>query len=348
MDDAAVPAANEAGGEGSPAKRKRSAEEDDADDDAPDGKKVSFGDSDKSSADKTDKDGEDDAMDVDKDESSKDDTDAAAAPAPRRRFARAKLGKMSAPLKAALEKKQAQQAASAKVEQTMASRTKESTGGSAVATSTPRSLDSSSASFRPDVIAAESEGNQSEEMKAAAAANLESVIRTEEEGDDPAKYIDFFWTDAKEHPARKGVILLFGKVEVNAAADGKRKGPPSYVSCCVAVQGNSRNLFVLPRKKADSDEYKSMMDVHSELKSVLQPSCIPNVEGASWGGKVVDRRYAFHDASVPREETKYLKVVYDAKYPVPAEEVCMEGGRYFQKIFGAGATNLENFIIKRK
>ena len=295
-------------------------------------------------------------------------TTASATKAPRRRqFAKAKVGsKMSAPLRAAMEAKRAQQAAVARVTQASASAqvkqegAAKSTGAAnngGMSTTAPRSLDATSASFRPDVI--EGESNQSDEMKAAAAANLESVIQTETdvaEGKDANRYLDFFWTDGKEHPSRKGTILLFGKVEVNAAQNAKSKASKNasskqYVSCCVAVSGNSRNLFVLPRKKeggSDGNEFESMMDVHTELKSVLQPACIPNREGASWGGKVVDRQYAFHDASVPRDATKYLKVVYDAQYPVPAEEVCMNGGRYFQKIFGAGASNLENFIVKRK
>ena len=328
-------------------------DEGDADASSPSSKKVSFEKYDNANAD----------MEVDGE--AKAATTASTTKAPRRRqFAKAKVGsKMSAPLRAAMEAKRAQQAAVARVTQASASAQVKQEGAAkftgaanngGMSTTAPRSLDATSASFRPDVI--EGESNQSDEMKAAAAANLESVIQTETdvaEGKDANRYLDFFWTDAKEHPSRKGTILLFGKVEVNAAHNAKSKAnkaapPKQHVSCCVAVSGNSRNLFVLPRKKeggSDGNEFESMMDVHTELKSVLQPACIPNREGASWGGKVVDRQYAFHDASVPRDATK---VVYDAQYPVPAEEVCMNGGRYFQKIFGAGASNLENFIVKRK
>ena len=281
---------------------------------------------------------------------------AAASAPPKRRFARAKLGKMSAPAKAALHAKQAQKTASAGLEAAVGATQAEGpalikTETTSFATSAPSSVDVSSASFRPDVIAAEG-GDQPGSAKAAAAANLDSVIRTEasaegdagskDDGDaEPVRYLDFFWMDAKE---RNGVIYLFGKVEVPSQA---KNSPPSHVSCCVTVRNNTRNLFVLPRKKADG-EAESMMDVHSEMKSVLQPACVPNIEGASWGGKVVSRRYAFHDSEIPREETQYFKVVYDAKYPVPDEDVCMNGGRYYRKIFGAGASTLENFIIKRR
>ena len=84
------------------------------------------------------------------------------------------------------------------------------------------------------------------------------------------------------------------------------------------------------------------------MKDVLQPKCIPKVVGASWAGKVVEREYAFEDPDVPREKTQYLKVVYDAKYPAPEEEVCSRGGEFFQKILNSKAPVLETFILKRK
>lgn len=188
------------------------------------------------------------------------------------------------------------------------------------------SIDTSSASFSPDDIAAESSSNS------AAAATLESYVVTEEED----RYIDLFYMDAAE---RNGDIYLYGKV---ASPVDKTK----FVSCCVVVKGNLRNLFVLPRKTEDG--YVSMEQVYNEINGVLQPKCIPKVAGASWAGKVVERQYAFEDPDVPREKTQYLKVVYDAKYPAPEQEVCMNGGQYFHKILNARAKALETFILKRK
>ena len=102
-------------------------------------------------------------------------------------------------------------------------------------------------------------------------------------------------------------------------------------------------------KTDGSGDYESMMDVHTEMKSILQPSCIPQVQGATWGGKVVKRKYAFGDAEAPREEQQYLKVVYNAKYPKPDREKCLGNtGKFIHKIFGVGASVLENFILKRK
>ena len=232
---------------------------------------------------------------MDTDNSKDDDADsnpaaAAAASGTRKRFARAKLGRMSAPAKAAMEKaKEKPQEAKHKL-----------------ATSAPSNVDTTSASFKPDTIAAETS-----DAAAAAAANLESVIQ-EKVGE---KYLDMFWMDVAE---RNGDILVFGKVPIEQTANGKTT--VSYVSCCATVKNNVRSLFVLPKKK-NNGEYESMMDVHTEIKSVLQPSCIPHVAGATWAGKVVKRRYAFDDPSIPREETQYLKVIYDAKYPVPPHEV---------------------------
>ena len=246
------------------------------------------------------------------------DKDAVAKPVQRKRFARAKLGRISAPAKAAMEKAQQKPQETA----------------SKLATSAPSNVDMTSASFKPDTIAVEV-ANES----AAAAANLESVIQ-EKEGE---KYIDMFWMDIAE---RNGDVLVFGKVPMEQTmANGKTT--TQYVSCCATVKNNVRNLFVLP-KKDDNGEYESMMNVHSEVKSILQPSCIPHVAGATWAGKVVKRNYAFDDPSIPREETQYLKVIYDAKYPVPPSEVCAAGGQYIDKILGAGASTLENFIVKRK
>jgi DNA polymerase alpha subunit A len=245
------------------------------------------------------------------------DKDAVAKPVQRKRFARAKLGRILAPAKAAMEKAQQKPQETA----------------SKLATSAPSNVDMTSASFKPDTIAVEV-ANES----AAAAANLESVIQ-EKEGE---KYIDMFWMDIAE---RNGDVLVFGKVPMEQTM---AKGMTTqYVSCCATVKNNVRNLFVLP-KKDDNGEYESMMNVHSEVKSILQPSCIPHVAGATWAGKVVKRNYAFDDPSIPREETEYLKVIYDAKYPAPPSEVCAAGGQYIDKILGAGASTLENFIVKRK
>jgi DNA polymerase Pol2 len=191
------------------------------------------------------------------------------------------------------------------------------------ATTTPDVVDTSTASFQPLGIATEN--------SAVTNATLESIVQTDDDG---RSYVDMYWIDAHE---REGVVYLYGKTFTK----------DEFVSCCAVVRNNMHNMFVLPRMDSEGEEFP-MMDVHQEMKSVLQPSCIPHVQGAVWASKVVQRKYAFGDASVPRESRNYLKVVYDAKYPKPDATVCEEGGKTFQKIFGCGASTLENFILKRK
>eukprot|EP00985_Skeletonema_marinoi_P027904 scaffold23518_cov225-Skeletonema_marinoi.AAC.19 len=229
-------------------------------------------------------------------------------------------------------------------------------------------VDTTSMSFRPETIAAASGTDQNQQ----GGGDLECIILTEEveeneskvegEVEAPRQYIDMFWLDASE---RNGVVYLYGKVKVpiqtKAGAKQQKQQSFMYQSCCVTIPNNQRNLFVLPRIKTDAkastteeDEENATVErypiseVYGELKSVLQPSCIPHSHGATWGAKPVTRTYAFEDPSIPRDECQYMKVVYDAKYPVPDRHVCVAGGKTFEKILGAGASNLENFLIKRR
>lgn len=212
-------------------------------------------------------------------------------------------------------------------------------------------VDMTSTSFRPDSIAA-----ASAEVGGGNNADLELIVETEdvemkdaeneseEEAKEPRQYLDMFWLDAAE---RNGVVYLYGKVRIPSKDPSKQ----NYQSCCVTVPNNQRNLFVLPRVKStnpdEGQERYGIMDVYNEIKSVLTPSCIPHTEGSNWAGKKVTRSYAFEDPSIPRGECDYLKVKYDGKYPVPNRDVCVNGGKSFEKILGAGASNLENFLLKR-
>lgn len=230
----------------------------------------------------------------------------------RRRLARTKLGQLSAPAQKALEQQQ-------KKEHVVEA----PKNGPKPAVQ----MDTTSASFKPQTIAAETFSSQD------TSSSLEQLLQKPEDGGDP--YLDLFWTDLCE---RNGDILLFGKVEMQN----------KFVSACVFVTGNLRNLFVLPRKNDDGTPMP-MVDVHTEVNKVLhEKGILPRQAGASWASKVVKRQYAFEDSSIPREETEYLKVVYKSNYPVPSEEICELGGKTFSKILGAGASVRENFIVKRK
>lgn len=196
------------------------------------------------------------------------------------------------------------------------------------ATSAPGSVNKNSASFNPTSITSAPSNVGAHTSR----ANLDSIIQETTIGDESRSFVDMYWTDIYE---KNGVVHLYGKTP-------KTVGSKDFVSICTVVSGNQHNLFVLPREGADT------MAVYNELKSVLQPKCIPLVKGAEWGAKKVKRKYAFGDGCIPREETEYLKVVYDAKYAKPEEEVCVNGGENFVKILNAGATALETFILKRK
>lgn len=237
--------------------------------------------------------------------------DDAPAPTQRRRLARPKFGQVSKPALAAMEQKKEQESKQKGSDQ-----------------SKPKAplVDATSASFKPDVIAAESATSMSSVLSTS--LDLDKVLKTNKKD---VPYVDMFWMDLAE---RNGDILLFGKV-----ATGNNK----FASACAVVSGNVRNLFVLPKPEAE------MVNVHAEIKSLLHKQGILSGKvGSSWAAKPVKRQYAFADSSVPREETDYLKVIYDAKLPIPTEEVCEQGGEHFAKILGAGASTVENFIVKRK
>jgi DNA polymerase elongation subunit (family B) len=187
-------------------------------------------------------------------------------------------------------------------------------------------------------------------------ATLETVLQNDVDAANETKqsFVDMFYMDAWE---KNGLVYLFGKVAVEVPTTTKEKDTPknngnnstnstNFVSCCVVVHNNVRNLFVLP-KAPESTTPKDIMDIHKELTSVLKPSCIPLKEGASFAAKPVKRQYAFDDATVPRGKTTYLKVKYDAKYPAPSQEVCQNGGEHFSNIFNGGASPLETFLVKR-
>ena len=202
---------------------------------------------------------------------------------------------------------------------------------STLATSAPNALNTNSASFQPTSMASASSTTTSK-MSLNAKENLDAILQETTLNDKQHSFLDMYWTDAHE---KDGLIYLYGKTLASPTST-------EFVSICTVVSGNSHNLFVLPKPNAN------MMEVHTELKSILQPKCIPIAKGAGWGSKVVKRKYAFGDSIIPREETEYMKVVYDAKYPKPEEEVCMAGGENFVKILNAGATVLETFLLKRK
>ena len=176
------------------------------------------------------------------------------------------------------------------------------------------------------------------------------------------EYVNMYWTDASES---NGIIYLFGKLPLredststSAAGKNAHKGVKEarrFVSCCVAVHGAERNLFVLPRR-ADNESFNEdgspkrlgMADVYKELTQLLVPSVVPRQQGQSFRCKGVQRSYAFEHSQIPRGKTEYMKVVYSARHPAPPATHCEQGGKTFERIFGAGSSPLELFLLKRK
>lgn len=159
----------------------------------------------------------------------------------------------------------------------------------------------------------------------------------------PEEFLNMYWLDATEV---HGVLYLFGKVAVT------ENNITRYVSCCVAVNGCERNLFVLAKPtgelKADGSAVRAgLAEVHQELTRILVPSVIPRSEGSAFRCKKVRRKYAFEHKDIPREETEYLKVVYSARYSVPSTAQC-NGTQCIERIFGTTSSALELFILKRQ
>ena len=165
------------------------------------------------------------------------------------------------------------------------------------------------------------------------------------------EYMSMYWLDACES---SGIIYLFGKVDVTEGDVGKvvKEKDRRYVSCCVAVHGSERNLFVLPRAvggcRADGSQVRSEFGaVHRELTEMMVPGIIPRSQGQTFKCKAVKRKYAFEHGEIPRNETEYLKVVYSARHGYPNPKQCL-GGKHIERIFGAGSSCLELFLLKRK
>lgn len=86
------------------------------------------------------------------------------------------------------------------------------------------------------------------------------------------EYVNMFWLDAAEN---NGIVYLFGKVPLIPEAGAPASAPRKFVSCCVAVHGSERNLFVLPRlvpdtfKEDGTPARLGMADVYKELSTLL-------------------------------------------------------------------------------
>ena len=165
----------------------------------------------------------------------------------------------------------------------------------------------------------------------------------------------FFWLDYLE---QDGVLYFVGKT-----LDKKTN---SYVSCCVTVANLQRNLFVLPRPyQLDEDgcETDIVPDMPAVWKDFDQVRKKAGIKG--WKAKFVKRKYAFGEPDVPREETQWLKVVYEFQGMLSyfVRVLCSSSihvllsepqipsvvsSPTFSRIFGTNTSAFELLVMKRK
>ncbi|KAK0497423.1 hypothetical protein EDD18DRAFT_1162173 [Armillaria luteobubalina] len=156
---------------------------------------------------------------------------------------------------------------------------------------------------------------------------------------EPDGSLRFFWLDYLEH---EGKLYFVGKL--------KDKTTGLWVSCCVRVEGVERNLFVLPREKRvevddennmyETDEVPSLPDVYRDFDAIRKKVSIK-----SFRGKFVNRKYAFGETDVPREERQWMKVVYGFDQPQLSNTL---NSPNISKIFGTNTTAFELLVLKRK
>ncbi|EEB96533.1 hypothetical protein MPER_04320, partial [Moniliophthora perniciosa FA553] len=167
-----------------------------------------------------------------------------------------------------------------------------------------------------------------------AGAGASNIDALEEDGS-----LRFYWLDYLEH---EGHLYFIGKL--------KDKTTGAWVSCCVTVEGLERNLFVLPRQKRaeegedgrlyDTDEVPSQADVYRDFDAIRRKAGI-----GKFKGKFIQRKYAFGEPDVPREETTWMKVAYpftEPQLPNTAQSPNIA------RIFGTNTSAFELLVLKRK
>ncbi|KAG9097044.1 DNA-directed DNA polymerase alpha catalytic subunit pol1 [Ceratobasidium sp. UAMH 11750] len=148
-----------------------------------------------------------------------------------------------------------------------------------------------------------------------------------------------FWLDYLELESR---LYLVGKVLDKSKSTDKVK---RWASCCLAIEGIERNLFVLPRKTGAESEDGADADIDEEelfdeLDGIRQKHGIKK-----WAAKLVDRKYAFGEVGILEGEAKWLKVVYGFNEPALPLEL---SGTNFSRVLGTNTSAFELFVLKRK
>ncbi|KAG8710371.1 DNA-directed DNA polymerase alpha catalytic subunit pol1 [Ceratobasidium sp. 423] len=148
-----------------------------------------------------------------------------------------------------------------------------------------------------------------------------------------------FWLDYLELDSR---LYLVGKVIDKAHSTGEIT---KWASCCVAIEGIERNLFVLPRKYRiefghETDNVPEEDEVYDEFDRLRQKHGIKR-----WAAKFAPRKYAFGEPGIPEGESQWMKVVYG--YDEPALPMDLSGAT-FSRVLGTNTSAFELFVLKRK
>lgn len=157
----------------------------------------------------------------------------------------------------------------------------------------------------------------------------ELPFTTDAQGD---RLLKFYWLDAHESLTQPGTVYLFGKVHM--------KSLDKFVSCCVAVKGIERRVFLLPREhlKSDPSTKVTLDDVFAEFGVKSKELRIK-----TYKSKHVTRKYAFERPGVPAE-SEYLELLLPPQVQLPDTF----SGDTFECAFGANQSFLERLIIDRK
>jgi DNA polymerase alpha subunit A len=143
--------------------------------------------------------------------------------------------------------------------------------------------------------------------------------------------LSLFLIDAVE---MNGIVYLFGRVQQGDL----------FVSCCIAVQGIERNVYLLPRETIleqgrPSDVKVSQMDVYNEFDGIRKKFNIRR-----FASQFVERNYAFEIPEVPRT-AQWMKVSYPFTDPMLPSDL---KGSTFSHVFGSNTSAIELLVLKRK
>ncbi|KAK8807460.1 hypothetical protein WA158_004219 [Blastocystis sp. Blastoise] len=141
--------------------------------------------------------------------------------------------------------------------------------------------------------------------------------------------IDIYWYDLYEDPFNHGNLCIFGKMKKDS----------QFVSVCVRIESIERELYVLPREKANGERY-SFNEVKSELRSKIAALC-NNDPKLKLGFKKEVKKYAFELPNIPKE-TEYVMAVYPFSKPVISET----SGKTYEYIFGLHTSASELFLLQ--